>query len=66
MPSIPMTVFARTSWLQKMRPLLAPSLLSRKHNLFFFLSEIKEIKRKVVANIIKAIRSMQTIVIIGE
>jgi hypothetical protein len=66
MPSIPMTVFARTSWLQKMRPLLAPSLLSRKHNLFFFLSEIKEIKRKIAASVIKAIRRTQAIVIIGE
>jgi len=60
-----MTVFARSSWLQKMRPLFAPSLLSREHSFTFFLFEIKEIKRKEVANVIKAMRRMQTIVTIG-
>ena len=44
-----MIVFARSSWLQKVRPLLAPSLLSRKHNLSFFLFEIKEINLSVGA-----------------
>jgi hypothetical protein len=46
--------------------LRAPSLLSREHNFTFFLFEIKEIKRKEAVKIIKAMRRMQAIVIIGE